>query len=62
MPYNPLLVVNNIIEVENVDLNLRRNKYIVNAISYTSGSATMSIEISNITSLPSIGGINYDGQ
>lgn len=62
IPYNPLLVVNNIIEVENTDLNLRRSKYLINSISYTSGSATMSIEISNLTSLPAIGGIKYDGQ
>lgn len=62
IPYNPLLVVNNIIEVENTDLNLRRNKYLVNSISYTSGSATMSIEIANLTNLPAIGGIKYDGQ
>ena len=62
IPYNPLLAVNNIIEVENNDLNIRRSKYIINSISYTSGSATMSIEISNLTSLPSIGGVKYDGQ
>ena len=62
VPYNPLLVVNNIIEVENKDLNMEREKYIINGISYTSGSATMSIEISNLTSLPQIGGIQYARQ
>ena len=62
VPYNPLLAVNNIVEVENKELDLHRSKYIINGISYTSGSATMTIEVSNITSLPSIGGINYDGQ
>lgn len=62
IPYNPLLVVNNIVEVENKSLNIKRDKYIINGISYTSGSATMSIEISNISSLPMVGGIKYDGQ
>jgi hypothetical protein len=62
VPYNPLLVVNNIVEIENNDLNLKRSKYIINGLSYTSGSATMSIDITNISSLPSIGGINYNGQ
>lgn len=62
IPYNPLLTVNNIIEAQNSDLNMKRNKYIINGISYTSGSAIMSIEISNISSLPLIGGIKYDEQ
>ena len=62
VPYNPLLMVNNIIEVENQELNMQRNRYLINGISYTSGSATMQIEISNITNLPMIGGINYAGQ
>ena len=62
VPYNPLLAVNNLIEVENSDLNMKRSKYIVNSISYTSGSATMSIEISNISSLPLVGGIEHDEQ
>ena len=62
VPYNPLLMVNNIIEVENQELNMQRNRYLINSISYTSGNATMQIEISNITNLPMIGGINYAGQ
>ena len=62
IPYNPLLAVNNIIEVENTDLNMKRNKYIINGISYTSGSPTMSVNISNISSLPLAGGIRYDEQ
>ena len=62
IPYNPLLIINNIIEVENKDLNMKRNRYLIDSISYNSGSATMSIEITNITNLPVIGGINYDGQ
>jgi hypothetical protein len=62
VPYNPLLMVNNIVEVENNDLKMKRNRYVINSISYTSGSATMSIEISNISNLPFIGGINYAGQ
>lgn len=62
VPYNPLIIVNNIVEVENKELNMKRSRYIVNSVSYTSGSATMSIEVSNLTNLPSIGGINYGGQ
>ena len=62
VPYNPLLVVNNIVEVENKDLNMKRERYVVENISYTSGSSTMQIEISNITNLPLIGGVNYGGQ
>lgn len=62
VPYNPLLMVNNIIEVDNKELNMKRERYIINGISYTSGSATMTIDIANITNLPLIGGINYNGQ
>ena len=62
VPYNPFLMVNNLIEIENKDLDMKRSKYIINSISYTSGSPTMQIEISNITNLPFIGGIKYDGQ
>lgn len=62
VPYNPILMVNNIVEIENNDLNIQRSRYLVTSISYTSGSATMSIDVANITNLPVIGGINYGGQ
>jgi hypothetical protein len=55
-------MVNNIVEIENEELGMKRNRYLINGISYTSGSITMQIEISNITNLPMIGGINYDRQ
>ena len=60
--YNPLLFVNNIIEITNKELGMHRDRYIINSISRTSGSATMQIDISNLTNLPIIGGINYNGQ
>ena len=62
VPYNPLIMVNSIVEIENKDLNMEREKYMVNSVSYTSGSATMQIDIANITNLPTVGGINYNGQ
>ena len=62
VPYNPLIMVNNIVEVESRGLSMKRDKYIVNSVSYTSGSATMQIEVSNLSALPIIGGINYNGQ
>lgn len=59
--YNPILMVNNIVEIENEELDMKRNRYLINGISYTSGSITMQIDISNITNLPIVGGINYAG-
>jgi hypothetical protein len=32
VPYNPFLIVNNIIEIANKDLNMKRDRYIINAI------------------------------
>ena len=62
VPYNPILMVNNVVEIENTELHMKRNRFLINGVSYTSGSAVMQIDISNITNLPIIGGINYAGQ
>lgn len=58
VPFNPILMVNNIIEIENEDLQMKREQYIINGVSYTSGSATMTISITNLNNLPFVGGIN----
>lgn len=57
VPYNPMLIVNTVVELENKELAMKREKYIIKSISYTSGSATMSIEIANLDNLPLIGGL-----
>jgi hypothetical protein len=55
-------MVNNIIEIDNTDLNMKRSRYIINGISHTSDQPTMSIEITNIANLSFIGGVKYNGQ
>lgn len=60
--YNPLLFVNNVIEITNKDLKMHRDKYIINSITRTSGGAMMQVDVSNLSNLPSIGGVNYHGQ
>lgn len=60
--YNPLLFVNNIVEITNQDLKMHRDRYIINSITRTSGGAMISVEVSNLNNLPSVGGINYHGQ
>lgn len=58
VPYNPILMVNNVVEIDNEDLQIKREKFLINNISYTSGSGVMSINVSNLDSLPIIGGLN----
>ena len=55
VPFNPLLMVNNLVEIKNKDLNMDRQRFIINSISYTSNSPTMAIEVVNIDELPIIG-------
>lgn len=57
--FNPLLTVNNLLEIENEDLLMKREQYIINNINFNSGSGMMSVEIANLSNLPIIGGINY---
>ena len=55
VPYNPMLLVNNLIEIYNQDLNITNQRFLINAVSHTSNNATMSLEIINIDELPIVG-------
>lgn len=57
VPYNPLLLNNTIIELYNDDLNIEKARFIISDISYTSGSAQMQINVTNISDLSFIGGV-----
>lgn len=57
VPYNPLLTNNTVVELYNEDLGLEKAKFVISGISYTSGSAQMAIEITNISDLSFIGGV-----
>lgn len=61
VPYNPILSVNNIIEITVLDLGMKREQFLINSISYTSGSPTMNLEIVNLNYLPTIGGVGMTG-
>ena len=57
MPYNPLLSVNNIIEITIKKLKIERKRFLINSISYASRDSAMVIGITNIDELPIIGGV-----
>ena len=61
VPYNPMLLVNNLIEIYNQDLNITNQRFLINAISHTSNNATMSLEIINVDELPIIGQVTSNG-
>lgn len=50
--FNPVLTVNNICEVEDDFLELRREKLLITSISFSSDSGLMSVQFSNVDSLP----------
>ena len=50
--FNPILTVNNLCEIEDEFLNLRRDKLLITSISYTSDSNSMSVEFCNTMDLP----------
>jgi len=50
--FNPLLIVNNIIEVENDFLGLQREKLLLTSISYSSEDGLMSLKLCNTKDLP----------
>lgn len=50
--FNPILTVNNICEVENPDLNFKREKLLITSISYTSDTGLMSVNFCNTMDLP----------
>lgn len=51
--FNPILTVNNICEVEDQFLDLKRNKLLITSISYTSENGQMSVSFCNTEDLPS---------
>ena len=51
--FNPVLTVNNICEIEDDYLNLKRNKLLITSISFTSESGQMSVAFCNTEDLPS---------
>lgn len=51
--FNPILTVNNICEIEDDFLDLRREKLLINSISFSSESGQMSIQFCNTSDLPS---------
>ena len=57
VPYNPLLSVNNIIEITIKKLKIERKRFLINSISYVSRDSAMVIGITNIDELPIIGGV-----
>ena len=52
--FNPVLTVNNICEVENEELNFKREKLLITGISYTSDTGLMSVTFCNTMDLPFI--------
>jgi len=50
--FNPILIVNNIVEVENEFLGLQREKLLLTSISYSSEDGLMSIKLCNTKDLP----------
>lgn len=52
--FNPILTVNNICEVENEELNFRREKLLITGISYTSDTGLMNVTFCNTMDLPFI--------
>ncbi len=50
--FNPFLTVNNLCEIEDEFLSLRRDKLLISSISYTSDSNSMSVEFCSTMDLP----------
>ena len=50
--FNPILAVNNIVEVENDFIGLRREKLLLISISYSSPDGLMSLKLCNTSELP----------
>ena len=57
VPFNPLIIVNNYVEITNKDLGLKRKRFIVNSVAFNSGNASMTLSVSNVDNLPMLGGI-----
>ena len=50
--FNPILTVNNICEVENQFLSLKRDKLLITSISFTSNQGVMNVKFCNTSDLP----------
>lgn len=50
--FNPVLAINNIIEVENSKLGLQREKLLITSISFSSSDGLMSLNLCNTKDLP----------
>lgn len=50
--FNPILTVNNIVEIENDFIGLRREKLLLTSISYSSPDGSMSLKLCNTSELP----------
>lgn len=53
VPFNPLLMVNNIIELTNENLHMSKQKWLITGISYTMGDRSMNLDLTAINYLPS---------
>lgn len=51
-PFNPILTVNNICEIENDFLHLKRDKVLITSISYGSQDGIMTIKLCSVDDLP----------
>lgn len=50
--FNPILMVNNIVEVENEHIGLQREKLLITSISYSSNDGLISLRLCNTQDLP----------
>lgn len=50
--FNPILTVNNLCEVDDDELGFKREKLLINSISYSSGDGLMSLSCCNTSDLP----------
>lgn len=50
--FNPILTVNNICEVDDDELGFKREKLLINSISYSSGDGLMTLQCCNTADLP----------
>jgi hypothetical protein len=50
--YNPILIVNNLCEIDNSFYSFKRQKFLIKSISHTSKEGVMNVELSNVNDLP----------
>ena len=52
VPFNPLLMVNNLIELTNENLNMERDRWLITGISYSIGDESMRLDLTALNYLP----------